>query len=138
MPDFKWWDREAARKYSKAPDYPEVARRSLKEMHRQVGDLVLDEEGLAKRGLLVRHLVMPGGIAGTRNVLKWIARELSPDTYVNLMAQYYPAGKVNQREYAEINRRIRAEEFEQALDDVRRAGLKRLDPRQILRGAELS
>ena len=138
MPDFKWWDREAARKYSKAPDYPEVARRSLKEMHRQVGDLVLDEEGLAKRGLLVRHLVMPGGIAGTRNVLKWIARELSPDTYVNLMAQYYPAGKVNQRDYAEINRRIRAEEFEQALDDVRRAGLKRLDPRQILRGAELS
>ena len=135
MPDFKWWDREAARKYSKAPDYPEVARRTVKEMHRQVGDLALDEEGLAKRGLLVRHLLMPGGIAGTRQVLEWIARELSPNTYVNLMAQYYPAGKVNRGEYAEINRRIRVEEVEQALDDFLRSGLKRLDSRHISRGA---
>jgi putative pyruvate formate lyase activating enzyme len=128
MPDFKYWDSEMARKYSKAPDYPEVARRTIKEMHRQVGDLVLDENRLARRGLLVRHLVMPENIAGTREVMGWIARELSPTTYVNLMAQYYPAGKVSRQEYQEINRRLKPAEYEQALDEAWRAGLKHLDP----------
>ncbi len=130
MPDFKYWDSEMARKYSKAPDYPEVCRRTIKEMYRQVGDLVLGEQGLAKRGLLIRHLVMPEGIAGTREVMRWIARELSTHTYVNVMAQYYPAGKVSPGEYPEINRRLKPSEYEQALDEAWRAGLKRLDPRR--------
>jgi putative pyruvate formate lyase activating enzyme len=130
MPDFKYWDSEMARKYSKAPDYPDVARRTIKEMYRQVGDLVMDEHGLAKRGVLIRHLVMPGDIAGTREVMRWIARELSPTTYVNVMAQYYPAGKVSPGEYPEINRRLTPTEYERALDEARRAGLDRLDSRQ--------
>ncbi len=130
MPDFKYWDSEMARKYSKAPDYPHVARRTIREMYRQVGDLELDEDGLAKRGLIIRHLVMPEDIAGTREVMRWIARELSPNTYVNLMAQYNPAGKVSAKEYSEINRRLKPSEYEQALDEAWRAGLKRLDPRR--------
>jgi putative pyruvate formate lyase activating enzyme len=130
MPDFKYWDAEMARQYSRAPDYPEVARRTIKEMHRQVGDLVLDERGLARRGLLIRHLVMPHDIGGTLEVARWIARELSPNTYVNIMPQYYPAGKVSSAEFAEINRRISPEEYRLALDAARHAGLKRLDPRQ--------
>ncbi len=130
MPDFKYWDSEMARKYSKAPDYPEAARRAIKEMHRQVGELVTDEEGLAVRGLMIRHLVMPEQIAGTREVMRWIAQELSPHTYVNVMAQYYPAGKVSRQEYPEINRRLTSPEYEAALDEAARAGLKRLDPRR--------
>ncbi len=130
MPDFKYWDRECARKYSRAPDYPEVARRTIKEMHRQVGDLVLDERGVAKRGLLIRHLVMPGDVAGTREVMRWIACELSPTTYVNVMAQYYPAGKVSGSEYPEINRRVSPSEYERALQEAWAAGLKRLDARR--------
>ena len=126
MPDFKYWDGEMARKYSRAPDYPQVARRVVKEMHRQVGDLALDEDALARHGLLIRHLVMPRDVAGTRQVMNWIARELSPATYVNLMRQYYPAGKVVGREYAEIGRRITAAEYEQALDAARREGLARV------------
>ena len=130
MPDFKYWDAEMARQYSRAPDYPEVARRAIKEMHRQVGDLVLDENGLARRGLLIRHLVMPGGVAGTREVMRWIAGELSPNSYVNVMPQYYPAGKVSYSEYAEINRHLTPGEYERALDLAWRAGLKRLDSRR--------
>ncbi|MBZ5515275.1 MAG: radical SAM protein [Acidobacteriia bacterium] len=130
MPDFKYWDRENARKYSRAPDYPEVARRTIKEMFRQVGDLVMNERGVAQRGLLIRHLVMPGNIAGTREVMRWIATELSPTTYVNLMPQYYPAGKVSRTEFAQINRRVTPAEFEQALDETWRAGLDRLDSRR--------
>ena len=130
MPDFKYWDRESARKYSRAPDYPEVARRTIKEMYRQVGDLVLDEHGVAQRGLLIRHLVMPGDVVGTREVMRWIARELSPTTYVNVMAQYYPAGKVSRSEFPEINRRVSPSEYERALQEAWAAGLKRLDPRR--------
>jgi uncharacterized Fe-S radical SAM superfamily protein PflX len=121
---YKYWDSEMARKYSRAPDYPQVARRVIKEMYRQVGDLVLDEHGLAKHGLLIRHLVMPRDIAGTRQVMNWIAQELSPTTYVNLMPQYYPAGKVTGQEYAEIGRHLTPAEYEQALDEARRAGLR--------------
>jgi putative pyruvate formate lyase activating enzyme len=130
MPDFKYWDSQMARKYSRAPDYPLVARRVLKEMHRQVGDLIIDENGLAKHGLLIRHLVMPGDMAGTGEVMRWIAQELSPATYVNLMPQYYPAGKVTSSEFPEINRRVTAVEYEQAIDQAWRAGLKRLDSRR--------
>jgi putative pyruvate formate lyase activating enzyme len=133
MPDFKFWDPEMARRYLRAPDYPEAARRAIKEMHRQVGALVLDESGLALRGLLLRHLVMPGGIAGTHEILRWIARELGPHTYVNLMPQYYPAGKVSEKEHAEINRCITLAEFQDALGAASEAGLGRLDNRSVLR-----
>ncbi len=127
MPDFKFWDPEKARLYAKAPDYPEAARRAIGEMHRQVGPLVTDEQGVALRGVLLRHLVMPGGGAGTADIMQWIARKLSPDTYVNLMAQYRPAGHVTAKQYPEINRCITATEFQQARDAFRAAGLRRLD-----------
>jgi putative pyruvate formate lyase activating enzyme len=133
MPDFKFWDAEMARRYSKAPNYPEAARRVIKAMHQQVGDLELDENGLALRGVLLRHLVMPGDICGTREIMQWVARELGPDTYVNLMAQYYPAGKVSSREYVEINRPLALGEFQQAVAEARAAGLWRLDARQAVR-----
>jgi putative pyruvate formate lyase activating enzyme len=129
MPDFKFWDPEMARQYSKAANYPEAARRAIREMHRQVGPLVVDENGLALRGVILRHLVMPGGIAGTREILQWVARELGPDSYVNVMAQYYPAGKVSPREYIKINRHITPKEYEEAMEAAQAAGLWRLDPR---------
>lgn len=96
-------------------------------MYRQVGNLVLGAHGLAKHGLLIRHLAMPPDIAGTRHVMNWIAQELSPTTYVNLMRQYYPAGKVTGQEYAEIGRRVTPAEYEQALDEARREGFRCLD-----------
>jgi len=133
MPDFKFWDPERARHYAKARNYPEAARRVIKRMHEQVGDLVLDENGLALRGLILRHLVMPGGIAGTRDIMEWVARELGPNTYVNVMAQYYPAGKVGRREYVEINRPLTSREFEEAVAAAYAAGLYRLDPRPLAR-----
>jgi putative pyruvate formate lyase activating enzyme len=125
MPDFKFWSPESAGRYSKAADYPETARESLREMQRQVGDLVFDERGLARRGLLVRHLVMPGGVAETREILKFLAREISPNVYVNLMDQYYPAYKSDR--YPEIHRRITEDEYRAALDAAREAGIRRLD-----------
>ncbi len=133
MPDFKFWDAEMARRYVKAPNYPEAARRVIKAMHQQVGDLVLDGNGLAQRGLLLRHLVMPGNIAGTREIMEWVARELGPNTYVNVMAQYYPTGKVSNRDYVEINRLLAPDEFQQALALARAAGLRRLDGRSASR-----
>ena len=129
MPDFKFWDAEMARRYLKAPNYPEAARRAIKAMHQQVGDLVLDESGLALRGVLLRHLVMPGEIAGTREIMDWVARELGPNTYLNVMPQYRPAGKVSRTEYVEINRRITGDEFEKAVHAAHAAGLRRLDDR---------
>lgn len=112
MPDFKYWDNDPAQKYSNAPDYPEVARNALKEMHRQVGDLVVDERGIAQRGLLVRHLVLPDGLSGTKDFVKWLARDISPDTYINVMAQYHPCFKAHN--FPEIDRRITGNEYRQA------------------------
>ena len=131
MPDFKFWDPPMARLYSRAPNYPEAARRAIPEMHRQVGDLEFDDRGLARRGLLLRHLVMPGGVAGTREILRWVRRELGPNTYVNLMAQYYPAGKVSATEFVEINRRITSVEYQEAVEMALEEGLTRLDPRPL-------
>ena len=130
MPDFKYWSSDAAGRYLKASDYPEAARATIKAMHEQVGPLVVDDEGLAQRGVLIRHLVMPGALDETRAILEWIARELGPDTYVNLMDQYSPAGKVNGEKYAEINRRLTSAEFRDAQRIAADLGLRRLDARR--------
>ena len=130
MPDFKYWSAEASRTYMKAENYPEAAKAAIKEMHRQVGDLIFDADGLAQRGLLIRHLVMPGNLDETRAILEWIATELGPNTYVNLMDQYYPAGKVSAVKYPEINRRLHPEEFREAQHLAREVGLRRLDARR--------
>jgi putative pyruvate formate lyase activating enzyme len=127
MPDFKFWDPGSGRRYAKAPDYPEAARRAIKEMHRQVGPLVTDEQGVALRGVLLRHLIMPGCVAGTPEIMNWISRELGPETYVNLMVQYHPACRVTEKQYPEINRCISPSELEQAVGAFRSAGLDRLD-----------
>jgi len=129
MPDFKFWDPALALRYVKARDYPEAARRTIREMHRQVGPLQFDRNGLARRGVLVRHLVMPGGIAGTAEIMRFLATEVSPDTYVNIMDQYYPAGRVSGPEFVEIQRRITRSELEAATQAAREAGLRRFDER---------
>lgn len=125
MPDFKFADKKPAQEYTRAPDYFEVASQALKEMHRQVGDLELDRKGIARRGLLVRHLVMPNDVAGTEKILSFIAEQISPDTYVNIMAQYRPCGQA--QNYSEISRRITRKEYETALLIARKVGLRRLD-----------
>lgn len=131
MPDFKLWTSEAARRYLKRADYPDVARERIVEMNRQVGDLVLDEHGLARRGLILRHLVMPGLLEETAAILRFVADELGTGTYVNLMAQYYVSGKVGRNgQYEEIARGIHREEYEEALELARVLGL-RLDPRSV-------
>jgi putative pyruvate formate lyase activating enzyme len=99
-------------------------------MHRQVGPLAFDERGLARRGLLVRHLVMPGGLGGTREVMRFLAREVSADTYVNIMGQYYPAGVVSEDRYPEINRHVTAEEMAEARRIAEEEGLHRFDQRR--------
>ncbi|MBI3089133.1 MAG: radical SAM protein [Candidatus Tectomicrobia bacterium] len=127
MPDFKVWDAETARRLLKARDYPEVARAAIKEMHRQVGDLRISDEGLATRGVLVRHLVMPNDLAGTRQIMRFLAREVSPDSYVNVMGQYRPAWKAAR--YPEINCPTLPEETQRALDIAEEEGISRVDQR---------
>jgi putative pyruvate formate lyase activating enzyme len=130
MPDFKLWSVQRSRRWLKAGDYPEMARRAILAMHRQVGPLQLDSAGVAQRGLLIRHLVMPGCFDETREILNWIATELGPDTYVNLMDQYRPAGKVGVAGYPELDRGLRPGEFARARRFAREAGLRRLDARR--------
>ncbi|MDO9027367.1 MAG: radical SAM protein, partial [Candidatus Roizmanbacteria bacterium] len=125
MPDFKYADSQAAMKYSKAPDYPQAAKAAIKEMHRQVGGLVMDDRGIALRGLLVRHLVLPEGLAGTEEVVKFLVEEISPNTYTNIMAQYYPCYKAF--EHPPLDRRITKNEYRKAVKAAIEAGLKRLD-----------
>jgi putative pyruvate formate lyase activating enzyme len=127
MPDIKLWTREHARRYLGKREYADVMSANVKEMHRQVGDLVLDDRGLARRGLIVRHLVMPGLLDETEAILRFVADELGPDTYVNLMGQYYPAGRTDK--FEEIDRRPHREELERAFELADGLGLKRLDPR---------
>jgi len=129
MPDIKYWDPERAGRYLQAPDYPEVARAAFREMHRQVGDLRLDGNGLARRGLLVRHLVMPGGRDDTRAIMRFLA-ELSPDTYVNIMAQYRPANRVDATHFPELDRPPSMEEMTAAYQAAEEAGLHRFDERR--------
>jgi putative pyruvate formate lyase activating enzyme len=127
MPDFKLWSAERSRHYLAKRDYAEVARHSVREMHRQVGDLVTDAHGMARRGLLVRHLVMPGLLDETEAILRFVATELGPGTYVNLMGQYYPAGRTS--EFPEIDRHLYRCEFERAVELADELGLRRLDRR---------
>ncbi len=128
MPDMKYGDSVIARKYSKIRDYVAVNQASVKEMHRQVGDLTIDSDGIARRGLLVRHLVLPNEVAGTEAVLKFIAEEISPNTYVNIMGQYRPAFHAG--EYPDIARAPQPREVTEAFELAHRFGLERLDEKQ--------
>jgi putative pyruvate formate lyase activating enzyme len=130
MPDFKFWDTQVAEQYCKASDYPEKARLAVKEMHRQVGDLALDDMGIARRGLLVRHLVMPDGLAGTREIMRFLAAEVSKNTYVNVMSQYRPCGEAHR--YRELQRMITVEEYREAVRMAHEEGILRLDERRLI------
>ncbi len=122
LPDMRYSDEAAARKYSVAPDYPEINRAAIREMFRQVGNLVLDENGIAKRGIIIRHLVLPHGLSGTEEVMKFLAEEISKEVYISLMSQYFPAYKAN--EHPELSRRVTAAEYEDARKIMEKYGLE--------------
>jgi putative pyruvate formate lyase activating enzyme len=127
MPDVKWSDDAAAAKYSKAPRYWENVTGSLREMHRQVGDLRIDDRGLATGGLLVRHLVMPNHVESAKRVMEFVASEISEETFVDVMAQYQPYYKAKSEEfYDEIDRGITEEEYRDVVEHAREVGLERL------------
>lgn len=128
MPDMKYADEAVARRYSRIPDYPAANQVAVREMHRQVGDLLLDEDGLAVRGLLIRHLVLPNGLAGTAEIVRFLAEEISPNTYLNLMDQYRPAYCAD--EYPQLSRVLSRGEFREAVEMALRSGLHRLDERR--------
>ncbi|MFU8796531.1 MAG: radical SAM protein [Dehalococcoidia bacterium] len=138
MPDMKYDDEETARELSGIESYPSVNRAAVREMHRQVGDLEMDKEGVAQRGLLVRHLVLPQRLAGTKGIVDFLSREISPDTYLNVMAQYRPCH--NAFRVPGLERQVSSDEFREALSLARKAGLTRLDSRraaQMLRPDEI-
>jgi putative pyruvate formate lyase activating enzyme len=122
LPDMRYGDNKAAMQYSMAPHYVEVNQAAIREMYRQVGNLVMDDRGIATRGLIIRHLVLPGGISGTEQVMKFLAGEISKDVYISLMSQYFPAFK--SAEHPEINRRINEKEYDEAYDIKMKHGLK--------------
>lgn len=128
MPDIKFLDSKTAGRLCNAPDYPETVRAAIREMHRQVGDLVTDRDGIAERGLLVRHLVMPAGLAQTRKAMEFLANEISKETYVNVMDQYRPCGKAHT--HPDLSRRITQQEYLEAVEAARKSGLHRLDSRE--------
>jgi putative pyruvate formate lyase activating enzyme len=128
MPDFKFWNPEIAKTICNAKDYPEVARKALIEMHRQVGDLIIDESGIARRGLLVRHLVLPHGLAGTREIMRFIANKISSHTYVNIMPQYRPCGRAS--EINELSDYLSQKDYKTALQEAKEEGVERLDSRK--------
>jgi putative pyruvate formate lyase activating enzyme len=133
MPDIKFWSQETAGRLTAALDYPGRAREAIREMHRQVGVLRYSSHGIARRGVLIRHLVMPDQQNETRNIMRWLAEELSPDTFVNIMAQYHPEHQVGGRgddgsvKFADINRRPHRDEITAAYLAAREAGLWRFD-----------
>lgn len=126
MPDIKFGNDEIGEKYTGGAAYFTVARAAVKEMHRQVGDLTVDERGVAARGVLVRHLVMPNNLSGTDAVMNFLAEEVSANTFINIMDQYYPAHEA--LNFSELSRRISSEEFQEAIGIAHRAGLKRIMP----------
>jgi len=123
MPDFKFWDPTLSLRLARAKDYPRVVRLAVYEMHRQVGDLVIDDDGIARRGLLLRHLVLPEDLSQTRRIMEFVARKISPHTYVNVMGQYYPAHQAQR--YPGLDRPLRPFEHRQAVNAAREAGLYR-------------
>ena len=125
LPDLKFWLPATAGRYADAPDYPDIARQAIRSMHRQVGDLEAGADGLARRGLLVRHLLMPGQGEETAAILGFLATEISPSTYVNIMAQYHPCGQAER--FPELCRGVSGAEYRQALACARSLGLARLD-----------
>ena len=127
MPDVKFESPDSARKYLNASDYPDRAKEAVKEMHKQVGDLRINDYGIAEQGLLVRHLVMPENLAGTKQWMDFLAQEISPDTYINIMDQYRPCGLASN--HPEINRCITAHEYKAAKIQAFDSGLHRLDDR---------
>ncbi len=124
MPDAKYSDDKIALKYSNTPNYFKIMKDAIKEMHRQVGDLILDEKGIAVRGLLVRHLVLPNNLAGTEKIVEFLAKEISKNTFLNIMDQYYPCFRA--KEFPELNRPITEKEFRKAIELAKKAGLRRL------------
>lgn len=134
MPDMKYADPDLAFSYSRVRDYPQINQAAVLEMQRQVGDLQLDAQGIARRGLLVRHLVLPNGLAGSEIIFRFLAEKVSRNVYLNIMAQYHPAFKAREYpaltgHYAELNRRISPEEYRVAIDAAKQLGLTRLDER---------
>jgi putative pyruvate formate lyase activating enzyme len=125
MPDMKYANPQVGLHYSKIRNYPSINQTGVREMYRQVGDLKLDTHGLAIRGLLVRHLVLPNKLAGTQEIVRFLAEEISPNTYLNLMDQYHP--EYLARQYPRINRRISQEEWSEVLSLAHQYGLHRLD-----------
>jgi putative pyruvate formate lyase activating enzyme len=125
MPDFKFWDAAVAKQTCDAPDYPQKARQALKEMYKQVGDLTMDSAGLARRGLLVRHLVLPAGLSGTREIMRFIARDISKNTYVNIMPQYRPCGRAT--EIKALSYRLSSTDYKAALLAAKKEGITQLD-----------
>lgn len=124
MPDLKFMDEDIALGYTGARNYPQTVKEAIREMHRQVGDLQVDEDGLAVRGLLVRHLVMPEGLAGTEAAMEFLAKEISPETFVNVMGQYSPYYQA--RHDPIIGRRVTRKELLDAVDIAKKAGLRRV------------
>ena len=122
LPDMRYGDNRTAMQYSAAPHYVEVNQAAVREMFRQAGNLVMDEQGIAKRGLIIRHLVLPGGLSGTGTVMKFLAEEISKDVSISLMSQYFPAYRTG--EHPEVNRRITEAEYDEAYDIKMRYGLK--------------
>jgi putative pyruvate formate lyase activating enzyme len=135
MPDLKFMDARVSKELMNAPDYPEVVRAAIIEMHRQVGDLQIDDKGIATRGLLVRHLVMPDDLAETRKAMRFLAGEVSTNTYVNIMNQYRPCGLAH--EYPKLDKSVTRAEFIRAIDEARAEGIERLDDRIPFRLASL-
>ena len=129
MPDMKYSDEKTAEQLSGIKDYPEVNKAAIKEMHRQVGDLQIDEQGIARRGLLVRHLVLPNQLAGTQEVMRFLAQEVSTDTYLNIMAQYHPCYKAF--DILPLSRSLNKREFQEAINLAHQHGLDRLDKHQF-------
>ena len=128
MPDMKYSAADIAKRYSRIRDYPQINQQAVIEMHRQVGNLSIDKHGIAVRGLLVRHLVLPNNLAGTDQVIRFLCDQVSPHTYLNIMDQYHPAYKSHH--YPELNRRTTSQEYQAAVEFAFDAGMDNLDQRK--------
>lgn len=128
MPDIKYSNSSVSKKYSNAENYFEIVKKAVKEMYRQVGDLMINKEGVAERGVLIRHLILPDNKAGTKEVMQFISSEISPYTYINIMDQYYPCCQA--KDFTSLNRRITMEEYKEAINIVLNLGLRRIDKRK--------